>query len=203
MSVEASIEDLTADLLPVELAAARGELPDWARAKPARREHMARVAGLLEVWASDLGLGEVATLRWAAAGWLHDSLRDADPVDLVHHVGPAERDLPPALLHGPAAAARLRGLVSPEVEAAVRYHTLGHPILGELGRAVYVADYLEPGRPDPDERRAALRRRMPGDRLAVLVEVADAKLRHLLDRRLPVRPETASFWSELVAETRK
>ena len=186
-------------LRPVELAGARGELPDWARVTLKRREHMARVAALMEEWAHRLHLPEGEALRWAAAGWLHDALKDEDPAQLVHLVSSEERDLPGPVLHGPAAAARLKGEVDPRLQAAIRYHTIGHPKLESLGRALYLADYLEPGRAFAPEWRAGLRARMPADMDAVLVEVLDARLRDLIDKRRPIRAETAAFWSVAIA----
>lgn len=179
-------------------AAARGELPDWARASPGRRDHIARVAGLMRRWAAALGLPEGDRERWAAAAWLHDALRDADPEELRRTVPPEFRDLHPLLLHGPAAAARLAGLADEPLRDAVRYHTIGHPRLDRLGRALYLADFLDPERDFAREWRAALARRMPGDLDAVLVEVVAARVRHLLEIRAPIRPETAAFWSSLV-----
>jgi len=64
---------------PPVSAAAAGRLPRWAAAGEERRAHMARVAALLEAWARDLGLGNRDILRWRAAGYLHDALRDASP----------------------------------------------------------------------------------------------------------------------------
>lgn len=160
---------------------------------------MARVAALMEDWAHGLDLGEVEALRWAAAGWLHDALRDADPAELVHEVALEERDLPPQVLHGPAAAARLCGQIDPRLEMAIRYHTIGHPRLERLGRALYLADFLEPGRTFAPEWRADLRRRMPREMNAVLEEVIDARLRHLLAQHNPIRPETAAFWNATIS----
>jgi HD superfamily phosphohydrolase YqeK len=193
-----SAEATAGEPSPVERASARGELPGWARATPARRAHSARVAALLEEWARSLGLPDAEVLRWAAAGWLHDALRDADPAELRREVAPEDRDLPPKILHGPAAAARLAGQVAPDLAAAVRYHTIGHPSLARLGRALYLADFLEPGRDFCGEWRAALRGRMPHELDQVLVEVLRARLGHLLDQRRPIRPETAAFWSDVV-----
>lgn len=185
---------------PVESAAARGELPAWAEAGAERRAHVERVARLLESWARELRLPQPEVTRWRAAGMLHDSLRDAAPEGLREELPESDRDLPDKVLHGPAAAGRLHGLVNPRVETAIRYHTIGSPHLDELGRALYLADFLEPGRAQMAEWRAALRERMPDDRRRVLVEVVEARLRHALDRRLPLREETASFWSALVTE---
>ncbi len=198
MCVVASTDGALAGLTPIELEAARGNLPAWARATPARREHMGRVAALLEEWAYAIDLDETEVLRWAAAGWLHDVLRDADPAELIPDVTDSERDLPGKVLHGPAAAARLRGLVHPSVENAIRYHTVGHPSLDRLGRALYLADYLEPGRRFADDWRAVLRRRWPTESHEVLAEVIAARIQNLLETRKPIRPETAAFWSTTV-----
>jgi len=159
---------------------------------------MARVATLLESWAAELGLDETEMLRWAAVGWLHDALRDADPAELRRLVRAEERDLPGPILHGPAAAARLSGHVGHSTLQAIRYHTIGHPALDTMGRAVYLADFLDPGREFLLDWRAELRDRMPKELDGVLEEVVATRIRHLLDRRKPLRPETAAFWSALV-----
>jgi len=194
MSDAASTERLSA----VVRAAARGDLPAWARVTPPRREHVARVVALLDEWAVALGLGEEERAEWLAAGWLHDSLRDADPQGLRPLLPAAQASLPPWLLHGPAAALRLEGVASESVRAAVAYHTIGHPTLDRLGKALYLADFLEPGRDFSVEWRASLRERMPAELDAVLVEVIASRIQHLLEVRKPIRPETAAFWSSVV-----
>ncbi|HET8655536.1 MAG TPA: HD domain-containing protein [Longimicrobiaceae bacterium] len=188
------------ELPDVVRAAARGELPEWADARPERRAHIERVARLLGEWADALGLPPAERDEWVAAGWLHDSLRDA-PADRLRPLVPPELgDLHPLLLHGPAAAERLRGQASDRLLDAVRFHTLGHPRLDRLGRALYLADFLEPGRDFSPEWRAELRGRMPHDLDAVLREVVASRIRHLVDAGKPIRPETAAFWSSLVGE---
>ena len=180
-------------------AAARGNLPAWSRATPKRREHIARVAELLTRWAAALDLPEVDRVRWTAAGWLHDSLRDASEEELRAILPPGFEDMHPALLHGPAAAHRLAGEADEALLDAVRYHTLGHPRLDRLGRALYLADFLEPGRDFEVEWRAGLAERMPGELDAVLTEVLAARMQHLVAARKPIRPETAAFWSAVVS----
>jgi HD superfamily phosphohydrolase YqeK len=203
MSVADSTEPALDDLSQVELDAARGQLPDWARATPPRRAHMARVAALMEQWAAELELGPTENIRWASIGWLHDALRDADPRELRSVVHPEERDLPGAILHGPAAAALLEGEVDPRCLRAIRFHTIGHPSLDRMGRALYLADFLEPGRDFLPDWRVELRARMPGELDAVLMEVLATRIRHLLESRKPIRPETAAFWSQLATERLK
>jgi HD superfamily phosphohydrolase YqeK len=196
--LDAATTDFGAALPPTVRAAARGELPPWAEASPLRREHIARVAALLAEWADAAGLDARERDRWVAAGWLHDALRDADPERLRAMVPERFRVLAGPVLHGPAAAERLAGEADDEIRDAVRYHTLGHPCLGRLGKALYLADFLEPGRDFEPEWRASLAARMPGEMDEVLVEVLASRIRHLIDRRKPVSPETAAFWSALV-----
>lgn len=184
-----------APLSPVVAAAARGELPAWAEVSPPRHAHMARVAELMGVWAATLDLPEDERARWVAVGWLHDALRDAPHDRLRAEVPEESRDLPGVVLHGPAAAERLKGEADERVLRAIRYHTIGHPSLDRLGRALYLADFLEPGRDFEIEWRETLRARMPHDLTEVLLEVLGARLAHLVEVRKPIRPETAAFWS--------
>jgi 2-amino-4-hydroxy-6-hydroxymethyldihydropteridine diphosphokinase len=163
---------------------------------------MDRVSDLLRTWARALGRDEDEIVRWSAAGRLHDVLRDADPADLLRFVTAAERDFPPKALHGPAAAARLTGLVAPSVVNAIRYHTLGHPGLDLLGRALYLADFLEPGRHFADDERALLRGRVPVEIDQVLIEVVAWRIRNLLELRSPIHPHTTAFWGNLVSGER-
>lgn len=151
-------------------------------------------------WAATLGMNRAERDRWRAAAWLHDALRDADPESLRESVAPELRDLPGGMLHGPAVAARLReaGVDDEGLLNAVAYHTLGHPELDRLGRVLYLADFLEPGRAHQPARRALLRSRVPEALDEVLVEVAATRVGHLLERRKPIRPETQAFWNSLV-----
>ena len=182
--------------------AAEGRLPDWSVAGSERRAHMGRVAALLDEWAEALGLDEPERLRWRAAGWLHDALRDERPDALRPLVPERFRGLPGKILHGPAASERLRadGVTSADLLDAVAFHTLGDAGLGRLGRALYAADFLDPGRAFLPEWRAALRARMPEELDGVVREIVRARIGHLLERELPLRPETVGLWNALTSE---
>ncbi len=160
---------------------------------------MARVSDLLGSWADTLGLPEEDGVRWRAAGYLHDALREETPDTLRRLVPPALATLPPPLLHGPAAAERLRveGVMDGEFLRAVAWHTAGDPLFGLLGRALYAADFLEPGRTFAQEWRASLRERMPAEIDAVVLEIARARIEHLLDAGRAVLPRTMAFWNAL------
>jgi HD superfamily phosphohydrolase YqeK len=184
-------------LSAVVRAAARGELPDWACAAEKRRAHIGRVAALLGEWAQALGLSESERTRWVAAGWLHDVLREAHPDELRPLVPQAFRDLPGKLLHGPAAAERLAGEADPELLEAIRYHTLGSARFERLGRALYLADFLEPGRRYEPEWTAALRARMPHEFDDVLREVVEARVRHVTESGSTLHPETRALYEQV------
>jgi len=187
---------------PLIAAAASGRLPDWAVAGRERREHMARVAELLDTWARQAGLSEDERGRWRAAGWLHDVLRDAPASELRPLVPEELANLPGPLLHGPAAAERLRdaGVTDEEFLVAVAFHTLGDAGFGALGKALYAADFLEPGRSFSFQGRADLCARAPRELDAVALEVARARIGHLVARGRPLHPRSTGFWNALVEE---
>jgi 2-amino-4-hydroxy-6-hydroxymethyldihydropteridine diphosphokinase len=173
------------------------EFPDWAVANRRRRDHCARVGQLMRSWAKTLDLGKKEARRWRAAGLLHDALKDADPeslrAELTRHT-----DWPAPLLHGPASAEWLQaeGVEDEEFLRAIAYHTTGHPDFGRIGQALYLADYLEPGR-GRSRRRDAWRARLPAAWSDVLIEVAASKIRTLLTRGLPIPAETTDFWNRI------
>lgn len=174
-------------------------LPAWAVVKAKRRAHIERVAALIESWADAIGLDAGEKERWSSAAWLHDALRDEKP-ERLREVVPAEfADWPDPLLHGPAAAQILRegGAADEPLLRAVAYHTVGHSEFDALGRALYLADFLEPGRTFDPVGRAVLRARMPHDELAVLREVLRGRMAHLISSHKKMRSETVAFWNSL------
>ena len=182
--------------------ASKGRLPPWTVAGRSRRRHMARVAELLDEWGRRQGLDGQERARWRAAGYLHDALREAAPAELRPQVAPELRSLPGPLLHGPAAADRLRdeGVDDEAFLLSVAFHTIGHPDLDRLGRALYCADYLEPGRRDPDGWKAKRRARFPDRPDFVTFEVVRARVRTILERGRPLPDATAGFWNRIIVD---
>ncbi|UCC25501.1 MAG: HD domain-containing protein [Gemmatimonadales bacterium] len=185
---------------PLVKKASKGKLPEWAKVSKGRYAHMERVAALLEEWARAADLSKRERQRWVALGYLHDALKGASPGVLRPGVRKDLRGLPDSVLHGPAASARLEeeGVEDQGLLLAVRYHTLGHPSLDDAGKALYVADFLDPGRNLRNSWRAGLRSRMPGDLDEVTREVVGARVAHLIKKGRPVLPETLAFWNSLV-----
>jgi 2-amino-4-hydroxy-6-hydroxymethyldihydropteridine diphosphokinase len=187
-------------LPPLVEAAARGELPVWAQAGKKRRAHMGRVAALMREWAEALHLPKREVTRWAATGWLHDVLREADPEELRPEVPLLFRLLPGKILHGPAAAQRLCDDTDPEMCDAIRFHTLGSPRFGRLGRALYLADFLEPGRTFDPAYTESLRARMPGDMDAIFREVVRLRWTHITGKGGTAHPETQALYEQVESE---
>jgi HD superfamily phosphohydrolase YqeK len=196
------VDSTDAALHPLVVSAANGILPPWGEVGERRYAHMGRVAELLRQWADALGAGTREQLRWRAAGWLHDVLRDAEPETLREELPSGLATLPAGVLHGPAAAQRLAEIGDPELLDAIRYHTVGHPDLRKLGRALFLADYLEPGRSFRSEWRSSLRDRMPHEMDDVLVEVLAARIEHLLGSRRAVNADTVEFWNVVVEDAK-
>jgi HD superfamily phosphohydrolase YqeK len=161
-------------------------LPAWAQVSAERRAHIERVVALLTSWANAMGVEARERDRWLRAGWLHDALRDAPLHDPFAH-GPAAADR--------AAADGERDL---GVLAAVRYHTIGSADWDDAGKMLYLADYLEPGRAADHAERADFTQRVPGERDAVLREVARRRLEWVLRSGWPLPAKSVEFWNALV-----
>lgn len=164
---------------------------------PQRLEHVEQVAELLVQWAQDLGVPDSERNRWLRAAWLHDALRDARAEDLEHWAPSASG--PMQLRHGPAAAARAKaeGETDRGVLDAVRYHSIGLAEWDMVGRMLYCADYLEPGRSFDRETRAELAERLPQDVSGVLREVARARVFHVIRSGWSLPEPTVRFWNAL------
>ncbi len=181
-------------------AGLRPTLPSWAVVSPARREHIERVAELAGRWALEMGMPDNERHRWLRAVWLHDALRDAAEEELKRWApstpGPSE------LRHGPASAARAKseGETDRGVLDAVRYHSIGLAEWDMVGRMLYCADYLEPGRKHEREWRAELAARLPSQPALVLRQVARARVGHMVSSGRVLLEPTVRFWNSLVAE---
>src|SRR5215213_9831437 len=158
-------------------------LPAWARVGEKRRAHIARVTALLDEWARGLRLpeGDARMLRDAPEAQLRELTGDAaSPVDL---------------LHGPAAAVMLErsGESRHALVEAVRWHTVGHPEWEFVGRALYMADFLEPGRKFSPADRAFLAAHAPHDFDGVFRQVVRSRLEWSLRDGKELFPSTVAM----------
>lgn len=170
-------------------------LPEWAKVSDKRRKHIARVTALLMEWADEIGVGEAERRDWMHAGLLHDALRDAPESELraLAHDSAREEEL----LHGPAVANLLApsGDVSASALLAIRFHTVGSPRWDRTGKALYMADFLEPGRSFARRDRAFLARQVPHDFDGVFRQVLRARLEYALREGYTLFPETVGLWN--------
>jgi len=171
------------------------ELPPWAVVSDKRRAHIARVTALLTAWAEAMGLAAAEREAWRDAGRWHDALRDATEPELRALAG--ESDMPAPLLHGPAAASRLarEGEARADVLDAIRWHTTGRAIWARTGRALYMADFLEPGRRFDAERRAELAARVPREFDAAFRGVVQHRIEWTMREGRALHEETARLWN--------
>ena len=79
-------------------------------------------------------------------------------------------------------------------DAAVGVHDLH-----DVGRMLYMADFLEPGRDFDGAARAALAARVPAERQDVLREVAGRRITWIVRSGWALPPETVDFWNALVS----
>ena len=171
------------------------QLPAWACVSEKRRAHIERVTELMEKWAYRLGVPPEEARAWRDAALLHDALRDAPESDLRALVPRA--DFTPEMLHGPTAAARLEreGDHRAEMLDAIRWHTVGSASWKRLGRALFMADFLEPGRRFMPADRAYLADKVANDFDGTFRQVVRMRIEHALREGHTLFPETVSLWN--------
>jgi 2-amino-4-hydroxy-6-hydroxymethyldihydropteridine diphosphokinase len=173
-------------------AAASIDLPPWAVAGEKRRAHIVRVTTLLDHWARALKLDEATRAAWRDAGRFHDALRDAPERTLRLLTGAP-------LLHGPAAAVKLQteGEERADVLEAIRWHTVGSRDWAQTGRALFMADFLEPGRKFDREIRAELAADVPDDFDGTFRRVVQNRIAWTLREGRPLDAETSRLWDSV------
>jgi HD superfamily phosphohydrolase YqeK len=172
-------------------------LPSWAIITEKRRAHVTRVVALLDAWADAMAIPPEEATAWHDAGRWHDALRDADEPSLRAITNDAVR--PFGLLHGPAAALCLTrdGEQRAEVLEAIRWHTVGQVTWSRVGRALYMADFLEPGRAFMQADRAFLAHRVPSAFDEVFRQVVRLRLEWALREGKSLEAETVSLWNRV------
>ena len=172
-------------------------LPPWAVVSATRRAHIARVTALLDSWAGAMGLDAAERDAWRDAGRWHDALRDADAA-MLRTIVP-QLDRVDEALHGPAAAVCLAvdGERRQQVLDAVEHHTVGAPEWARTGRALYMADFLEPGRDFAREARAEIAARVPADFEGAFRDVVRLRIEAALRGGFPLHPASVAMWNAL------
>jgi HD superfamily phosphohydrolase YqeK len=171
-------------------------LPSWAVVSDKRRAHITRVTAIIDDWAEAMHLDAADRQSWHDAARFHDALRDAPDAALIaltHDFPLAE----PGLLHGPAVEGKLRqeGEQRETVLQAVRWHTIGHKSWDRTGKALYMADFLEPGRKFATAERNYLAHQVPHDFDGTFRQVVRLRLEWTLREGKPLFLETVDLWN--------
>lgn len=173
------------------------DLPAWAQVSDKRAAHIQRVTALLNSWAAVMRLPPEQARAFIDVGTWHDALRDAPESELRAITG--DRNAPAALLHGPAASVLLQrdGERRTDVLDAIRYHTVGHVGWGIVGKALYMADFLEPGRKFARQDRYFLALQVPTAFDGVFRQVVRMRLEWTVREGNLIFPETVTLWNSL------
>ncbi len=173
------------------------QLPAWAVVTDKRLAHIARVTALLDRWAVELRLDADEAQAWHDAGRWHDALRDAS-AETLRALAP-DPDRPVETLHGPAAAQRLHaeGESRTDVLDAIRWHTVGYAGWARVGRALYMADFLEPGRQFARADRAFLADHLVHDFDGVFRQVVRMRIEWTVREGKALFPETVALWNHV------
>ncbi len=172
--------------------------------KKKRFEHSVRVAETASKLCKRFGIDKK---KGYLSGIAHDICKDMEPSSLSSFalrdgkgITEAEKEKP-SLMHGRAAAVLLRekfGVVDNDVIQAVACHTLGGVGLSPLARIIYVADKIEPCRPQSTEeyRDRLFSMTISSMTLAVLEE----NMRYLKAKGAMIAEQSLDFRSELKKE---
>jgi predicted HD superfamily hydrolase involved in NAD metabolism len=132
---------------------------DWVKPRVSAKRfgHIVGVAQtakkLAQKFSCDRGIAYMAEL----AGWLHDACKETKDDILIQQAKQYGLKLHPIeetnghLLHGPVAAQLIKrefGLEHEDVLNAIAEHTLGAINMSLLSKIVFLADAIEPGRPN-------------------------------------------------------
>lgn len=143
-----------------------------------RYEHSVRVAETCELMCKLYGLDEN---DGKIAGIAHDICKEISNEEMIELSKKDGKPFEPfeikkpSLLHGRAAAIKIQsefGISDKNIIEAIANHTCGCPKLCDLGKILFVADKIEPGRPQStDEYRSNLfKKTLNGITLSVVEE---------------------------------
>lgn len=145
-------------------------------------------------------------MRVRVAGLLHDVAKNWTDAALLRYaeshdlpVSAAERTVP-MLLHGAvgyALAAEQFELDDPQLQSACALHTTGAPDMTTADKIVFIADLIEPTR--PDHRVGEVRRLAEHDLDAAVLCAVDTVFRHLIRRQRIIDPRAFGLRNQLIA----
>lgn len=179
------------------------------RLSPYRYQHSLGVAAtarrLAERYGADADRAELAgLLHDVAREWKGPALLEAAR-ELGLSVGYLEEMAPMPCLHGPVGSAIAKsefGLDDQELLAAIAHHTMGREAMGTLERVVFLADAIEPNRPDADYIRE-LRALAEDDLNRACLRAYDHTFLYLIRNGQPIHPDANKGRNWLIREEKE
>jgi predicted HD superfamily hydrolase involved in NAD metabolism len=177
------------------------EIQNWVQGQvtPARFQHIQGVVKTAEKLAAAHGL-PVSKARLAA--WLHDCAKELPRSKMKAwlvkgrvRLDAQEKQIP-ALWHpqvGAAIAKKMWGIKDPAVLEAIQCHTLGKAGMRPLAQAVFISDFIEPGRNFPEVSQARARAD-EGLAKGVLAK-ASMTIEFLFQKKMRVHPRLLETWN--------
>lgn len=165
-----------------------------AHVKKSRYEHSVRVAQMCARMCRQYGLD---SRKGYLAGIGHDMCKDFSDEELIELAACDGNEIidfdrkKPALLHGRAAAVLLRKkfkICDPEILEAVANHTSGVIGMCDLTKCLFLADKIEPGRPQSTDKYRENLLAMPLDKM--LYSVLEENYEYLTNKGYEIYPGT-------------
>lgn len=141
----------------------------------------------------------------ACAGLLHDCARDLKPRKAAYFIkkyrvkfDPVSKKIP-ALWHsflGEFVAKEEFGVNDREILEAIKYHTAGNAAMGQVAKAVYIADYSEINRKyhSSEKIRAKIKTKISLDELVRLV--LKDKIAYLIEEGKLIHKDSVDMWNK-------
>ena len=151
-------------------------------------------------------LNDYSLEKAGLAGLLHDyakELSDSDFLALIdkYSLDPDLKNWGNNIWHGKVGIYKIQedlGLTDAEILKAIEDHTTGSHQMTTLDKIVYVADYIEDNRDFPGVNQARQIAEQSLDK-AVAYETART-LAHLIERKLPIYPQTIDTYNAFVGK---
>jgi predicted HD superfamily hydrolase involved in NAD metabolism len=145
----------------------------------------------------------------ALAGLLHDCAKDLDAATQRHFIKKYKIKFDtvtarvPVLWHGYIgnyAAREYFDIKDKDILQAIKYHTTGHPEMGDIAKIVFISDFVEINREFESSSRARRLLHKQGITLReILIQVLKEKIDYVISSNMILQPETILLWNKLLA----
>ena len=158
--------------------------------------------------AEKLAISEgVSSKKAFLAGIIHDFAKGMNKKKLRQIINDSDWKIDnleyslPEVLHAPAGASLVKeefGIYDKTVLAAIRFHTIGSPEMGDLSKIIFVADIIEPNRSfsEIDEIRKRVKEKL---NLGVIAACTQSLIYNIEKNRL-IHPNTLNLRNKLLKE---